>query len=152
MEILLVEVAGERCALPVARVRRIVRAAAVARLAGAPPVVDGVLNLGGRAVPVLSLRRRFSLPDRPLLPDDVFVVAEVGPRLVALRADAGLAVLELGDDVVEPAAGLVADPGYVHGVAKLPDGVVLIHDLDTFLTEAEATRVNDALAAAEEAA
>lgn len=149
MEILLFEVAGERCAVPLAEVRRVVSAVAVAALPGAPPVFEGAVNLRGRVVPVLSLRRRFSLPDRALRPDDVFVIAEVGGRLVALRADAALGLARVDPADVEPAASLLADPGYVGGAAKLPDGLVFIHDLRTFLSEAEAEGVAAALAAAE---
>lgn len=152
MEILLFDVAGERCALPVADVLRVVPAAAVAPLPGAPPVVDGVLDLRGRVVPVLSLRRRFGLPDRPLRPDDVFVVAAVAGRVVALRADAALGIARVDPAEVVPAGDVVARPGHVGGVARLPDGLALIHDLRTFLSDAEAAGVDAALAAAEGAA
>ncbi|HEX8274653.1 MAG TPA: chemotaxis protein CheW [Longimicrobiaceae bacterium] len=148
MEILLFDVAGERCALPLADVLRVVPAAAVAPLPGAPPVVEGVLDLRGRVVPVLSLRRRFALPDRPLRPDEVFVVVAVGGRVVALRADAALGIARVEDGDVVPAARVVARPGHVGGVARLPDGLALIHDLGTFLSEAEAAGVDAALAAA----
>lgn len=149
MEILLFDVAGERCALPVADVLRVVPAAAVAPLPGAPPVIDGVLDLRGRVVPVLSLRRRFGLPDRALRPDDVFVVAAVGGRVAALRADAALGIARVDPADVVPAGDVVARPGHVGGVARLPDGLALIHDLRTFLSDAEAAGVDAALAAAE---
>jgi purine-binding chemotaxis protein CheW len=149
MEILLFDVAGERCALRVADVLRVVPAAAVAPLPGAPAVVDGVLDLHGRVVPVLSLRRRFGLPDRPLRPDDVFVVATVAERRVALRADAALGIARVDPADVVPAGDVVARPGHVGGVARLPDGLALIHDLRTFLSDAEAAGVDAALAAVE---
>ncbi|MEW5928745.1 MAG: chemotaxis protein CheW [Gemmatimonadota bacterium] len=138
MEILLFDVAGERCALPVADVLRVVPAAAVAPLPGAPPVVEGVLDLRGR----------FALPDRLLRPDEVFVVVAVGARTVVLRADAALGIARVEEGDVVPAARVVARPGHVGGVARLPDGLALIHDLGTFLSEAEAAGVDAALAAA----
>lgn len=148
MEILLFDVAGERCALALAEVLRVVPAAAVAPLPGAPAVVDGVLDLHGRVVPVLSLRRRFGLPDRPLRPDEVFVVAAAEGRVVALRADAALGIARVDPADVTPAARVVASPGHVGGVARLPDGLALIHDLRTFLSQAEAAEVDAALAGA----
>ena len=147
MEILLLEAAGERFALPAAQVRRVVRAVAVASLPGAPSAIDGVIDVHGRVVPVLSLRRRFGLPDREVHPDDVLVLAAVGAREVALRVDAALSLARTDPSRVVPAAGVVARPGYAAGVATLPDGVVVIHDLGAFLDEAEGAALDAALAA-----
>lgn len=150
MEILLVEVAGERFALPAAEVRRLVRAVAVARLPGAPPVIAGVIGVRGEVVPVLSLRRRFGLSEREVHPDDVFVLTSVGARGVALWADRAVGLAAVEEARVEPAAQVVARPGYAAGVARLPDGVVVIHDLRAFLDEAEGAELDAALATGEE--
>ncbi len=147
MQILRFEVAGVGCALPAAEVRQVLRAVAVAPLPGAPPVVAGVINLRGLAVPVLDLRRRFGLPGRALHPDDVFVVAEVAGRAVALWADVAVGLADVDPAAVEPASTVVARPGYVGGVARLPDGVAMIHDLATFLSDAESGELDAALAA-----
>ncbi|MBV9774635.1 MAG: chemotaxis protein CheW [Gemmatimonadetes bacterium] len=146
MEVLLFEVFAERCGIAVTEVRSVVRAVAVARLPGAPPVVEGVIDLRGETVPVLALRRRFRLPERPLHPDDVFVVARAGARTVALWVDAAVGMAVVDPAAIEPAGALVADPGHVAGVARLPDGLLLIHDPATFLSAAEADRLDAALA------
>lgn len=133
-----------RFALPVAQVREALPAMAMAPLAGAPGVVEGVVDVGGAVVPVLDLRARFDLPARPLSPDDHLVLAEAGRRVVALRVDRAVDVVALDD------ADLVAarpdDPALRHlaGVLRLPDGLVLLADVDAFLTQGEA----EALAAA----
>ena len=147
MEILLLEAAGERFALPAAEVRQVLRAVAVAALPGAPPAIEGVIGVRGRVVPVLSLRRRFGLPERDVHPDDVMVLAAVGEREVALRADAALSLARVDPSRVVPAGGVVARPGYAAGVAALPDGVVVIHDLGAFLSEAEGAALDAALSA-----
>lgn len=152
MEVLLFRVAGERYGVDAAAVRSVVRAVAVSRLPGAPPVIEGVIDFRGEVVPVLALRRRFGFPDRPLHPDDVFVVARVGARSVALWVDAAPGLASLDPARVQPAAGVVAHPGYVAGVAKLPDGLLLLHDLATFLSAAEADRLDAALSAGGEEA
>src|SRR5262249_7992080 len=72
----------------------------------------------------------------------------VGPgRLVALRVDRALDLTRLEASAVESARGVVPGVEYVAWVAKRPNDLVLIHDLRTFLSRAEATWVDAALAA-----
>lgn len=146
MTVLRFELDGRGHAIPLERVREVVRAAAVTPLPGAPPVVEGVLNVRGSVVPVLDVRRRFGYPERPLRPDDHLVVAVARQRAVILRADTATGILEVEDDRIEAAPRFAAGRELVAGVAKLEDGLVLIHDLDAFLSEAEAASLDAAIA------
>ncbi|RKG99080.1 purine-binding chemotaxis protein CheW [Corallococcus sp. CA053C] len=151
-EVLLFTLERQRYGLPVEDVRELVRAARLTPLPQAPDVVEGLLNLRGELLPVLDLRRRFRHAARPLSPMDHFIVAHAGPRPVALRVDRaeGLHVIAANewDDSPRELPGV----GYVAGVAKLPDGLVLVHDLRSFLSEAEALQLDTALGARPEPA
>jgi purine-binding chemotaxis protein CheW len=140
IELLTFEIWHERIGIPVADVREVVRAVSIARLPRAPAVVEGVVNVRGSIVPVLDIRARFNLPRKIVEPSDHLVIAFAKRRLVAIRVDrvTDLLVLERSD--VEDLAVAVPGTGLVAGVAKLHDGLLLIHDLATFLsaTEAEA--------------
>ena len=138
-----------RYALPLPAVERVVRAVEITPLPGAPAVVMGVVSVEGRVLPVLDTRRRLGLASRDIEPADHLVIARTATRPVAL-------VIDEPDGVVEPAAGAVvaADeivPGveHVHAVAKLADGLVLIHDLERFLSLDEERGLDAAMAAAE---
>lgn len=150
-EVLLFTLEGQRYALPSSDVRELVRAVRLTPLPRAPAVIEGLLNLRGELLPVLDMRRRFRLPARALSPSDHFVVARAGPRSVALRVDRaeGLHPLEPGDFDGSPQA--LPGVGYVAGALKLSDGLVLLHDLRTFLSEAEALELEAALAREEDA-
>lgn len=63
--LLLFQVAGETCAIPAEAVKQVVPLAALNRPPGLPPVLEGFLNLGGTAVPVIRLERLFGLPPQP---------------------------------------------------------------------------------------
>jgi purine-binding chemotaxis protein CheW len=145
-EVLLFLLEGHRYALPMEDVRELVRAVRLTPLPRAPSVVEGLLNLRGELLPVLDMRRRFRLPARPLSSADHLVVARAGPRSVALRVDRaeGLLALEAGQLDASPRE--LPGVGYVAGALKLPDGLVLLHDLRTFLSEAEALELEEALA------
>ncbi|MCP3099636.1 chemotaxis protein CheW [Myxococcus sp. K15C18031901] len=148
-EVLLFTLEGQRYGLPTEDVRELVRAARLTPLPRAPAVVEGLLNLHGALLPVLDLRRRFRHRPRPLSPSDHFIIASAGPRQVALRVDRaeGLRVLAPGewDETPRELPGV----GLVAGAAKLEDGLVLVHDLRTFLSEAESLELDAALAAPE---
>jgi len=137
-----------RLAVPLSTVQTVTRAVAVTALPKAPAVVDGVIDLHGKLVPVLDVRSRFGLAPRALSPTEHFLIASAGKRTVALRADRALEVMQIPCEQIERIDGVVANTDYVAGVAKLADGLVLIHDLETFLSAAEAKALDGAIEAA----
>jgi len=151
-EVLLFELNQQRYALPLSGVLELTRACAVQALPSAPMPVLGVLNLRGQVVPVIDLRRRLALPDTALDPNDYFVFARVGPRLVGLRVDRLLGIQELDATPTADPPHLPATLAYVSGVAAVADGVILIYDLDQFLSGAESAALDSALSTAREQA
>lgn len=144
-EILVFEVAGVHYALPVGSVEEILRAVAIVPLPQAPPVIEGLIDVRGSVVPVLDLRSRFRLPPRAVRPSDHLILAHAGPRRVAVRADRAVDLVRLDPARVEEASRVVPAAEFVAGIAKLSDGLVLIHDLGGFLTQAEAERLDRSL-------
>jgi len=145
MEILVFGLNGQRYGLPLADVQEVVRAVALAPLPKAPAIVEGVVNVRGHLVAVLDVRVRFRLAAQALTPSDFFVLAMAGERRVALRVESGVHLAQLADSSVETLEQVVSGAGYVAGVGMLPDGLVLIHDLRTFLTSAESVELANAL-------
>jgi len=145
MMALVFQVAGQRYGLPACEVREIVRAVNPVRLPKAPLIVEGVINIRGSIIPVLDIRTRFRLPAKSLEPTDQFVVAWAGERTVALRVDRVIDLVPLRPADLEEARGVVPGVEYVSWVAKLPDDLVLIHDLRTFLSRAETAELAEAL-------
>ncbi len=134
-----------RYALPLAAVDRIVRAAFVTPLPRAPSVVLGALDIAGTVVPVFSLRRRLGLPEREMRLEDQFLIARSRGRQVVLLIDSAQDVLELPATAAVDASSITTGPGYIRGVISLPDGLVLIHDLDSFLSPDELHAMDEAL-------
>jgi purine-binding chemotaxis protein CheW len=146
-EVLVFEVGGQAYGLPTADVRELVRAVAITPLPNAPAVIEGVVNVRGRVLPVLDVRTRFRLPATPLDPSDHFIVASAGPRGVILRVDRATHLALVDEASVQSPETLGPSGTYVAGVAKLEGGLVLIHDLTTFLSAAEAASLDEALSA-----
>jgi purine-binding chemotaxis protein CheW len=148
-ELLLFDLGGRPHALPSSDVVEVVRAVALTTLPTGPRVVAGVMNLRGRLVPVFDLRIRFEMPSPPLEPIEQFIVARAGERLVAIRADRAIRLVNIPASDIEEAAGIVSGTRYLSGIAKLPDGIALIQDLGAFLSEAEGATLDRAMSAAE---
>jgi purine-binding chemotaxis protein CheW len=123
-----------RYALYLSAVERIVRAVEITPLPKAPDIVLGVINVQGRVLPVLDIRKRFRLPAREMKPDDRFIIARTARRQVALVVDSVAGVHELTDTEIVRAKEALPFGQYLKGVAKLENNLVLIHDLDQFLS------------------
>lgn len=145
-EVLMFEVEGQRHAVPTSIVAEVLRAVAIAPLPRAPRVVTGIINVRGRLVPVLDLRRRFGAADRPVDPGERLLLLRGPQRLMGLRADAVLGLQALPPGSLEQVGQLVPGADQVAGVARLPDGVLLVYDLESLLNEAEATVLDAAVA------
>jgi purine-binding chemotaxis protein CheW len=136
-----------RYALPLPAVDRIVRAVEVTPLPGAPDVIAGVVNVEGRVVPVLDLRKRIGLPDRPLDPDQQFLIT-AGERSIVFIIDEAESV-EMHPVVPSRNTPAFPELGLEHfgGVIALDGGLVLIHDGERFLSLEEARALDEAVAA-----
>jgi len=135
----------QRYGLLLSAVERVVRMVAVTPLPKAPNIVLGVVNVQGRVIPVVNMRRRFRLPEREIFITDQLVIAHTARRLVALGADAVIGVLEYSEQEAVGAQDILPDVEYVEGVVKLRDGLILIHDLDKFLSLEEGAALDRAM-------
>jgi len=124
----------QRYALYLSAVDRVVRMVSITPLPAAPDAVLGIVNVQGRIVPVFNLRGRFRLAAREISLSDQLIIAHTRRRAVALVTDTVSDVLDCpARDVVE-AQRVLPGTDYVEGVAKLEGGLILIHDLDKFLS------------------
>ena len=138
---------GQRFGIHADHVIEIVRAVRIVGLPKAPRIVEGLINLRGAVVPVLDIRSRFRLSPKAVEPSDHIVVARAKERIVGIRVDRALDVLMLLESDIDCINGIAPTSDYIAGVAKFPDGLLLIHDLATFLSEAEAEALDELLPA-----
>jgi purine-binding chemotaxis protein CheW len=131
-------------ALQLAAVERTARMVEITPLPQAPVVVRGVITVHGRIIPVLDIRQRFHLPPRETLLSDQLLIARTKRRTVALIADSVVGVLEQAPQDMVDAGMILPGIDYLSGVVKLADGLIFIHDLDTFLSLEEELQLDTA--------
>jgi purine-binding chemotaxis protein CheW len=134
-----------RFAVALDSVERFVRAVEITDLPKAPENVLGVIDVAGRILPVFNLRKRLGLAERMVDPDDLFLIARSAGREVALVVDESLGVTELSEFEVSGRDEILPGLEHFRGVARLDDGLVLIHDLDKFLSIAEARALDEVM-------
>lgn len=140
---------GQRYALALDAVERIIRAVEVTPLPGAPAMVLGVIDMEGSILPVFNLRRRFLLPEREIGLDDQILIARATMRRVALVIDEAKGVVEHAVTEITGSASILPSLDLIQGVVQLEDGLVLIHDLEKFLSLEETRALDEALHGAE---
>jgi purine-binding chemotaxis protein CheW len=106
-------------ALPASEVLQMESFTGANRVPGAPPFVEGLVQVRGRVVPVINLRVRFGLPPRETTLDSRIVVGQDADRAVALLVDSARDVIQVGEDQIRAPPAMVADEagGFVRSVA-----------------------------------
>jgi purine-binding chemotaxis protein CheW len=132
-------------ALPLASVEKIARAAAIRPLPKAGDVILGVVNVQGRVIPVLDLKKRFGIPTRPVAVSDHLIIARSSTRVLALLVDRVQDILETDSGAVTDQSAILERMDFVEGVLRTDDGMVLINDLERLLFGDEAGELDKAL-------
>lgn len=140
----------EEFGVEILRVQEIIRLVDITRVPHAPVFVEGVINLRGKIVPVIDLRKRFQLSRRPADKDTRIIVVELVDRVVGFMVDSVREVIRVDREVIEPPPDLAIgiDAHYITGVAKLDDRLLILLDLDEVLTADEESALADVREAA----
>jgi purine-binding chemotaxis protein CheW len=132
-------VGDEEFALEIQRVQEIIRNQRVTRVPNSPSFVEGVINLRGKVIPVIALRKRFGVDHKPQEQDTRIVVLEVKDIVVGIIVDSVPEVLRVPANViVEPPRIVKSRRDYVAGVAKLTNRLLILLDVDRVLAGNEA--------------
>jgi purine-binding chemotaxis protein CheW len=117
----------------------------VTHLPRAPEIVVGVIDVRGRIIPVLNIRKRFRLPERVTALSDQLLIVRTKRRTVALVVDAVRSVMERSPSEISEPVTVVPGIEYVKGVVKFAEGMIFIHDLDDFLSLEEERTLESAI-------
>lgn len=121
-------------ALNIAAVERVHRCVEIAPLPDMPRGVRGVINLKGAILPVFDLRAQLSFPERELRVSDHLIIARTSWRTVALLVDFVIGVVACDRAARTSAEAILPGLKSIVEVLKLDTEIVLVHDLDSFLS------------------
>jgi len=117
--------------VPAALVLHLESFEAATHVPGAPPYVAGLVQVRGRVVPVIDLRKRFGLPPTDHELAHRLVVVQLGARIVGLAVDSAREVIQLDESTFQDPPELIKQQasGFVTGVVSVRDRVFLIVDV-----------------------
>src|ERR1700690_361322 len=117
----------------------IVRVPEITAVPDAPAHLEGVINLRGKIVSVVDLRKRFNKPATTATRHSRILVVEHRGRLVGMIVDAASEVLKIAEGDVEPAPAIMKEGGLdcVTGLGKYEKRLIILLDIDKVLTVRE---------------
>jgi purine-binding chemotaxis protein CheW len=138
LQIVSFRVGQEEFGLDILRVQEIIRHQHLTRVPNAPDCVDGVINLRGKVIPVIALRKRFGMEQQTQGGQSRIVVLEVQNMVLGFIVDSVPEVLRISSNAVVPLPRLgKVEREYVSGVAKLDDRLLILLDVDRIMSSGE---------------
>ena len=122
--------------LPIATVREINRMSDIAAVPDAPHYVAGVMNLRGKVIPVVNLRKRLSMEDTQVTKETCIIVVETEIGQVGVIVDSVQAVTDLTQGQIDPSPVSSENiENFIGGIGKLTDHLLLLIDIQHCLSK-----------------
>lgn len=132
---------SEEYAVDILKVQEINRMKEITRVPNSPDYVEGVINLRGKVIPVVSLRKKFSLEDRENDIQSRIMIMDIQGITMGLIVDAVSEVLRVPASIVEQAPPMTSNISteFIRGIAKLEDRLIILLDMERLIGKPEET-------------
>lgn len=150
VQIVGLRIGRETYGIPIALVREIVRVPEVTAVPNAEKYVEGVINLRGKIVSVMDLRKRFGESNVENNKKNRIVVVEFEGRTVGLIVNSASEVLKLSSSEIAPPSSVFIDGevDYVTGIAKLGERIIILLDMNRVLKIEDSRHVDETVSPA----
>ena len=133
------KIGEEEFGVDITKVQEIIRMVDITRVPNAPHFVEGVINLRGKVIPIIDMRKRLELDSKDYDKDTRIVVVEIEGKIVGFIVDSVSEVLRINQAVTEAPPPMVAgiNSEFITSIAKLDDRLLILLDLERVLTSEE---------------
>jgi purine-binding chemotaxis protein CheW len=139
------KIGNEEFGVNILKVQEIIRMIEITQMPNSPEFVDGVINLRGRVIPVISLRKKLGLQRIEHDRNSRTIVVEICGRTVGFIVDSVSEVLRIPVNITEAppaiAAGINSD--YITSIARLEDRLLILLDLEKALLGEEKEQLQE---------
>lgn len=141
------KVGTEEFGVDILKVQEINRMLKITKVPNAPEFVEGVVNLRGRIIPVIDLRKRLSIENKEHDNKTRIIVVDINGNIVGFIVDEVNEVLRISKDIIENPPELVSqiDSDFITSVAKLEDRIIILLDLNNLLKTKEIEKMEDVI-------
>jgi purine-binding chemotaxis protein CheW len=139
-------IGNETYGVRIAAVREIVRVPEITSVPNAPEIIEGVINLRGKIIPVMDLRKRFGLAEIVTDKKNRILVVDLENKLLGLIVNSASEVLKISPSDIEAPSTVFAEgeSSYVTGVGKLKGRLIILLDINKLLHRPEFKRLEEA--------
>jgi len=139
LQLVTFSIGEEEFGVDILSVQEIIRMMDITKVPRAPDFVEGVINLRGKVIPIIDLRKRFGLSTRDHDKHTRIIVIEINNMIVGFVVDSVSEVLRIPASTVEPPPPVVSglESEYISGVGKLEDRLLILLDLNKLLSGEE---------------
>lgn len=136
LQLVTFKLGDEEYGIDILKVQEINRMTEITTMPKAPFSVEGVINLRGKVIPVVNLRKKFGLDIKEVDAQSRIIVVDIGST-VGLIVDSVSEVLRISSDTIEPPPPITGGIGseYIRGIGKLEDRLIILLDIDKLLSE-----------------
>jgi len=139
VQMVVTSLSNEEYGIPIMQVQEIIKIPEITRIPNMPDFIEGVINLRGKIVPVIDLRKRFNLQQHQHSEDTRIVVSTIETNSVGLIVDSVSEVIRLSSSVIDPIPPAISHIGteYLNGVGKLDSRLIILLNLEKILSDLE---------------
>jgi purine-binding chemotaxis protein CheW len=142
IQLLTFKLDNQEYALDIANVVQVVRMVAITRAPKAVEAMEGMINLRGKVIPVIDIRKRCGLETKPHDLNTQLLIAQINGHVAALTVDEVSEVLTMPTANIEPTDAIGTEMEFLTAVGKLGDRLILILDLTQVMLENETRHAN----------
>ena len=127
----------EEYGVEVLKVREIIRMITITHMPNTPSYVEGIINLRGKVIPIISMRRKFGLMNVDKNSQTRIIVMDIGGELTGFVVDSVSEVIRISGGEIQPspsAASGGADQEFITGVINHNERLLVLLDLDRMFT------------------
>lgn len=139
VQLVIFKLGSEEYGVDIMQVKEIGPYKQAVRIPNTPSFIEGVINLRGEIIPIVSLKKRFSIEIEQITDQTRIIVVNVNEKQIGFIVDDASEVLTITSDQIDPAPTIVAgvDREYISGIGKLEERILIILDLNKLFSEKE---------------
>ncbi len=135
----------EEYAVDILNVQEINRITEIAKVPNSPDYVEGVINLRGKVIPVINLRRKFRFDEKESDDESRIIIMEINEITNGLIVDSVSEVLRVPAHIIEPPPPMSFDMNskYIKGIAKIEDRIIILIEINRLIGNSDVSGKNE---------
>ena len=133
--------ADEEYGVEVLKVREIIRMPTITKMPNVPQHVEGIINLRGKVIPIISMRRRFNLMESEHSSQTRIIIMDVVGSMTGFIVDSVSEVIRIHGSEIQPPPSMVLSGGvgqeFITGVYNHAERLLIIMDIDRMFSDDE---------------